>query len=566
MANSDTKQFSIYWHNVENAPVILDVLAREDIVYGSSISYMATDLRPVFAEEKFLLSVILPKEFSDAWDKSIWADKSSHFFIDGKKVKKSVSQALNKCNIDILQKKVQDFIPSRDILLEEQEQIERFIRCNQLRLDKIINDQNYDSEGWPRGAVPFILEAVKRNKSRHPFVSFSGGKDSTVVSHLVMQALSNPSIIHIFGDTTLEFPETYKYIYRFRSKHNRTPFFIERNDASNFMDLCKKIGPPSRVKSWCCSIFKTGPMGTTLADMGIDLLTFYGVRRLESTSRSKYKRVTPSPKLEMQHVAAPIIDWLDIDVWLYILAQKLDFNKAYRYGFSRVGCWCCPNNSNWSDMLTAVYNPENYLEWNNFLVDFARQIGKEDAEIYVKDGKWKARHGGEGLDVHMTKVNSKNCTVENNARQYNLTRPLSNEFYELFKPFGKLDFTLGRAQLSEVFVISKQNDMLLKISGAPKGRTVRITIFPAFLKLANSFVNIKNAYSYIERQIRKFQTCMYCMACNSVCPVGALKVTDGKYEINDGKCIHCLKCVTHFPAGCLLASALGTKNNMEIQE
>lgn len=152
MASSDTKQFSIYWHNIENAPVVLDVLAREDIAYGDSVSYMATDLRPVFAEEKFLLSIILPKEFSNTWDKSVWADKSSHFFIDGKKVKKSVSQALTKFDISILQKKVKGFVPSQDILLEEQEQIQHFIRCNQLHLDKIINDQNQDDEGWPKGA------------------------------------------------------------------------------------------------------------------------------------------------------------------------------------------------------------------------------------------------------------------------------------------------------------------------------------------------------------------------------------------------------------------------------
>ena len=120
----------------------------------------------------------------------------------------------------------------------------------------------------------------------------------------------------------------------------------------------------------------------------------------------------------MQHVAAPIIDWYDVDVWLYILKNKLDFNKAYRLGFTRVGCWCCPNNSDWSDLLMAVHNSKHYSEWRGFLIDFAKKIGKPDAEVYIETGKWKARHGGDGLDVHTTKVNSKDCTVENNARQY----------------------------------------------------------------------------------------------------------------------------------------------------
>ena len=42
-------------------------------------------------------------------------------------------------------------------------------------------------------------------------VSFSGGKDSTVTSHVVRTALGSNDILHIFGDTTLEFPYTLEY-------------------------------------------------------------------------------------------------------------------------------------------------------------------------------------------------------------------------------------------------------------------------------------------------------------------------------------------------------------------
>ena len=261
----------------------------------------------------------------------------------------------------------------------------------------------------------------------------------------------------------------------------------------------------------------------------------------------------------MQHVAAPIIDWYDIDVWLYILKNNLDFNKAYRLGFTRVGCWCCPNNSDWSDLLMAIYNPKRYNEWHNFLVDFATKIGKKDAEVYVKTGKWKARHGGDGLDVHTTKINSKDCTVENNARQYTLTRDFSEDFYEFFKPFGKLDFTLGKKGASEVFVFNRKNDIVLKITGSRGSRKARITFYPALKKSSPSFVNQANVVSYIDKQIRKFQTCVFCQACNSICPTGALAVGHGSYRIDESKCVHCLKCVIHFSSGCLIASALETK-------
>ena len=42
------------------------------------------------------------------------------------------------------------------------------------------------------------------------YVSYSGGKDSTVLSHLVRQL--RPDILHIFSNTTCEYPETLQHI------------------------------------------------------------------------------------------------------------------------------------------------------------------------------------------------------------------------------------------------------------------------------------------------------------------------------------------------------------------
>ena len=35
--------------------------------------------------------------------------------------------------------------------------------------------------------------------------------------------------------------------------------------------------------------------------------------------------------------------------------------------------------------------------WRDFLITFAKQVGKPDPEVYVDSGKWKARQGGNGL-------------------------------------------------------------------------------------------------------------------------------------------------------------------------
>ena len=42
--------------------------------------------------------------------------------------------------------------------------------------------------------------------------------------------------------------------------------------------------------------------------------------------------------------------------------------------------------------------PQQSERFRQMLIDFAKQIGKPDPEVYVDDGKWKARQGGNGVD------------------------------------------------------------------------------------------------------------------------------------------------------------------------
>ena len=72
--------------------------------------------------------------------------------------------------------------------------------------------------------------------------------------------MSNPSLVHIFGNTTLEFPSTVAYAERFRKNHPQAIFLFAKNDEQVFMDVCEDIGQPSRMMRWSCSMFKTGPI------------------------------------------------------------------------------------------------------------------------------------------------------------------------------------------------------------------------------------------------------------------------------------------------------------------
>lgn len=534
----------IYWCKACQVPLYEEYCS----ICGEKGTYLATDIRPVFPAERLLLEIILGKPFCYERD-SVWNGTGNHYYVNGKKIKFSVKELKNL-----------DASRIRSIY-EEQKHLnhdtyfdifaERFVKANSNRYEKMTEE-----------AKNYIRSAAENVGIMDMFISFSGGKDSTVTADLVTRALSNPQIMHIFGDTTLEFPFTYEYIKRFKQEHPKTPLISARNKEKDFEELCKLVGPPSRVMRWCCTIFKTGMIQKRIRSLYRDksqILTFYGIRRSESLSRSKYERESDSPKITKQRIISPIIDWMDFDIWLYLLTTGIDFNDAYRLGYARVGCWCCPNNSGWSEFLSKIHMPEQSEHFRSMLIDFAKSVGKEDAEVYVDEGFWKARQGGNGVAYAKKSVVSfQPCATEENAFNYELQRPISEELYELFRPFGYLNFTMGKERLGEVFVLNRKGEILLKLQGRIGTRALKVTIVNH--KIAGAS-DLKTAEDRIKCQITKYQMCMGCLACESVCRFNALSVKEGtngniEYRISEEKCMRCGECVNHFTAGCYMRKVL----------
>lgn len=521
---------------------------------------VGSDLRPVFAQERLLLEVLLDKPMAFA-GKSVWSSQSNMYWVDGEKVRINISEMTQKDPvgvIDQLKKHEEDnqqYIDSDT----DNEHIRKFVKLNSYRLSSITEE-----------ACNYIRDISKGFDMSSIFVSFSGGKDSTVTSNLVMKALGTEKVLHIYGDTTLEYPTSKTYVDEFRKRYPTTPMLIAKNRDQDFNNLCEVVGPPSRVLRWCCTVFKTGAITKKIEQIFRDktrILSFQGIRRAESASRSKYDRDSDSSKISKQIAASPIIDWLDYDVWLYILGNKVAFNEAYKQGFTRVGCWCCPNNSKWSEFLSSIYMSEEYLRWKELLYSFARKVGKEDWKEYVDGGNWKARQGGNGLDYSKNAVVSfKPCVLEDNAYNFDLPRPISNDLYTLFKPFGELNFEIGNKRLNEVYVMERSTGApLLKLSGRIGSTTLKISV----LKKNHQFKNSKVAEQLLNDQVTKYQTCIACGYCQSVCRFNALKVTNlekgnvsnntVKYTINEAACVGCLECVKHFDGGCYMKKVLRVK-------
>jgi len=544
---------SAYWCDNCQIPVIKEEgkgNADKCPICGGKLRYLTVDIRPVFPEERLLFELCTGKKPGHYKKMSMWASKN-RIYVNGKS-----SSIPSKIYSDANTAELAENLKLNSSVNEDAYQyfdsyIEKFCLANKNRHDEIIEE-----------ASDFIRTAASKYDEEQLVISFSGGKDSTVTADLVVKALSNPSVVHIFGNTTLEFPTTIEYADRFRKNHPHAIFEIAQNTEQVFLDVAEDIGPPARMMRWCCSMFKTGPITRVLNNLYRDqnVLTFYGIRAAESVSRSKYDRIShdANVKIQKQTVASPIFFWKDIDIWLYILSEKIDFNDAYRFGYERVGCWLCPNNNKRDIFLSNIYMPDRSKKWRDFLISFARKIGKPDPEEYVDSGAWKARQGGNGLRAaNDVKIKFTNCTTEDHAKIYSLVRPFDDELVGMFVPFGKIAPELGRKLIHEVIVLDvKTNVPILSIQPfsqdgyeyAVKIRTMNVA----------DHEELQRQCGY---QVRKFNACRKCLKCESVCRSGAISIMGDSYYINPDKCVHCKMCVTpkYLRGGCMMDKYLRTK-------
>ena len=542
----------IYWCSECRTPVIqTSTQADKGIcpICKRQTKYLASDLRPVFPEERLLVELLLKKKPNELLKKSVWAS-NNRYYVEGKSIpiSNSLYQSVDTDKIaDLLQQN-----KSENSYEYFEKHMATFVMANRDRLNYLIDE-----------AHSFIRNAASKFPEERIVVSFSGGKDSTVTADLAVKALSNPSLVHIFGDTTLEFPSTIEYAHRFRDAHPDAIFQIAKNDEQNFYDVCEDIGPPARMMRWCCSMFKTGPITRVINSLyrSQQILTFYGIRKSESVSRSKYNRIEDSAdavKIQQQTVASPIFFWKDIDIWLYLIAENVDFNDAYRLGYDRVGCWCCPNNNQRAQFLSKIYMPEQSKKWREFLIGFAKKIGKPDPETYVDSGKWKARQGGNGLaSANDVKIRFTNCTAEDHAKIYRLVRAFDDELVGMFVPFGRVAPELGKKLLREVIVLDHRTNVpILSLQPfnqdgydyAVKVRTMNVADHDELQRM-------------VGYQIRKFNACRKCLKCESLCRVGAITINNFGYYIDPQKCVHCKTCMTakYLDGGCMMDKYLRTK-------
>jgi phosphoadenosine phosphosulfate reductase len=382
-----------------------------------------------------------------------------------------------------------------------------------------------------------------RNKVDVFYVAFSGGKDSIVTLDLVQRALPHNEFKVLFGDTGMEFPDTYSAVERTENDCKLCGIdFIRAGSDISPLDSWEKFGPPATVSRWCCSVHKTAPQVLALREKtgkpDFTGMAFVGIRASESLSRSEYDYVSLGEKHKGQYSCNPILEWNSAELYLYIYSENLFINEAYKKGNRRAGCLVCPRAAERNDYMSQIWYPQEFEKYINIIRNlYKKSFTSEKAlEEFIANGGWKARKNGRdiSIDVGYSELSDKGSQV------LRIKNP-NIDWKIWIKTIGTL-----MNDTSPYQILFKNVLYSFEVNDIPDGYEVKFDNDvakknPLFIKL------LKNVF-------RKATCCTGCRECEADCHNGCISMTDGIVDISE-KCIHCTQC-HKVDKGCLIYKSL----------
>ena len=485
--------------------------------------------RPVYYQELDILG--FDKYWNYTKDDSfpyMWAEANNYFY-RGRKV--ALTKGGSFCHapeIQLIDDPEPDGAPLRFV------DIPQMVEKNHVILDSLVQE-----------TIKQVYNTYKKyqNKVDVFYVAFSGGKDSIVTLDIVQKALPHNAFKVLFGDTGMEFPDTYDVVEKTKMlcDNKRIDFLTSKSQFPTEFTW-KHIGPPSSTMRWCCSVHKTSPqiikLRNILQKSNFTGMAFIGVRASESLARSEYDYISLGEKHKGQYSCNPILDWNSAELYLYIYQNHLLINETYKKGNRRAGCLLCPKASERNEYMTDIMYPNEVSFYKDLIFSSYRNTfdNEENLNNFISKGGWKARKNGRDI----TAISNYNESVENNILYITISKP-KHDWKIWIKTIGVL-----LTDESPYKIRRKNSDYIFFVNELENGYEVSIDYSlskkdPVFFKL------FKNVF-------RKSAYCILCQECEADCHQGYLSMEEGKLQISD-KCLHCSEC-HKVNKGCLVYQSL----------
>lgn len=232
-------------------------------------------------------------------------------------------------------------------------------------------------------AIDVIREFVEHEGENGVYVSFSGGKDSLVLLHLVRSIY--PNVPAVFANTGIEFPEQVKFVRSFENvtevyplKHfpriikedgivypsKEVAMYVRDakkgcNYAVNGFNGLDSKGHKKRYKArfrrWaflldcgvkispvCCELMKETPLKNY--EKQNCRSPFIGIRAEESFRRAVGWMKSGCNSIDgIRHKSTPLSLWVESDVMRYVHENGIKLSPMYAdAGMKRTGCMFCP--------------------------------------------------------------------------------------------------------------------------------------------------------------------------------------------------------------------------------
>ncbi|RIJ17226.1 sulfate adenylyltransferase subunit 2 [Henriciella mobilis] len=193
-------------------------------------------------------------------------------------------------------------------------------------------------------AIQILRDGVAQ--ADRPVLLFSGGKDSTVLAHLALEAFhpSRPPMPLLHVDSTWEFREVVEFRNRFAAEH-RFEIVLHHNEEGRRQGL-----NPVEHGALYTTIMRTDALKQALDAGNYDVI-FGGARRDEEASRAKERIVSVrsaghgwDPRRQRPELWSlynwrrssgqtlrvyPLSNWTEFDLWAYILKKNIRLCPLY---------------------------------------------------------------------------------------------------------------------------------------------------------------------------------------------------------------------------------------------